>query len=107
MSRRSRIALAVAAVAVPALAAVAQAPSRVEAGAKLPEIRHVLVIVLENKNYEETFDPKGDAPYLAKRLPSRGALLENYYATGHLSLDNYISMISGQGPNIDTQADCQ
>jgi hypothetical protein len=73
----------------------------------VPRINHVLVIVLENKNYDETFDPEGDAPYLAKTLPSEGVTLENYYATGHLSLDNYISMVSGQGPNIQTQADCQ
>ena len=33
--------------------------------------------------------------------------MPNYYATGHLSLDNYISMVSGQAPNGQTQADCQ
>ncbi len=27
-----------------------------------------------------------------------GALLTQYYGTGHVSLDNYISMISGQAP---------
>jgi hypothetical protein len=72
-----------------------------------PPVNHVVIVVFENKNYEETFDPEGDAPYFAKRLPAKGVTLENYYATGHLSLDNYISMVSGQAPNIDTQADCQ
>ena len=33
-------------------------------------------------------------------------LLKNYYGTGHFSLDNYISMVSGQATQPDTQADC-
>ena len=33
-------------------------------------------------------------------------LLQNYYATGHYSLDNYIAQVSGQAPTEDTQADC-
>ena len=30
-----------------------------------------------------------------------------YYAVGHESNDNYISMISGQAPSAQNQADCQ
>jgi hypothetical protein len=33
-------------------------------------------------------------------------LLRQYYGTGHLSLDNYISIVSGQAPNPQTQGDC-
>ncbi len=72
----------------------------------MPEIEHVFIIVLENENAEVTFGPDSPAPYLAKTLPSMGNFLPNYYATGHLSLDNYITMISGQAPNPQTQADC-
>src|SRR3954470_3066003 len=75
------------------------------AHAALPPIKHVFVIVLENEDYGATFAPDSPAPFLAKTLPSMGALLPEYYATGHLSLDNYISMVSGQGPNPQTQAD--
>ena len=35
-----------------------------------------------------------------------GALLENYYAIGHSSADNYIAQVSGQAPDIATQSDC-
>src|SRR4051794_20223928 len=77
----------------------------VPARAALPPIKHVFVIVLENEDYGATFAPDSPAPFLAKTLPSTGALLPEYYATGHLSLDNYIAMISGQGPNPQTQAD--
>jgi hypothetical protein len=64
-------------------------------------------VVLENENANDTFGPNTQIPYLAKTLTSQGAFVPNYYATGHLSLDNYISMISGQGPSAETQSDCQ
>jgi phosphatidylinositol-3-phosphatase len=76
------------------------------AAAPAPPVRHVLVVVLENKRYSETFGSSSPAPYLSRTLAGRGALLSHYYATGHLSLDDYISMISGQAPNTGTQADC-
>lgn len=72
----------------------------------LPPIRHVFLVVLENKSFEAAFGPGSPAPYLARTLPARGALLTHYYATGHWSLDNYIAMVSGQAPNPATQGDC-
>jgi hypothetical protein len=74
---------------------------------KQPKIRHVFVIVLENEDYASTFGEPASDPYLATTLPEQGALLDSYYATGHESNDNYISLISGQPPNPDNQADCQ
>jgi hypothetical protein len=72
-----------------------------------PPVRHVFVIMLENEDYASTFgDPAAD-PYLASTLPKQGALLEDYYGTGHESNDNYISIVSGQPPNVQNQADCQ
>ena len=77
------------------------------AAPRLPTVRHVFVIMLENQDYASTFgDPSADQ-YLASTLPQHGALLQNYYATGHESNDNYISLISGQPPNVQNQADCQ
>jgi hypothetical protein len=72
----------------------------------LAPIRHVFLIVLENKSFEGAFGPDSPAPYLAKKLPAQGALLTQYYATGHWSLDNYIALVSGQAPNPATQGDC-
>jgi hypothetical protein len=66
----------------------------------------VFVIVLENQGYKATFGTPSADPYLAQTLPAQGALLQNYYATGHESNDNYISLVSGQPPNPDTQGDC-
>src|SRR5689334_11134434 len=76
------------------------------AGAQPAQIRHVFTIVLENHSFDEAFGPNSLAPYLSKQLTSQGALLTNYYAIGHNSLPNYIALISGQGPNVVTQADC-
>jgi phosphatidylinositol-3-phosphatase len=76
------------------------------AHAALPPVRHVFVVVLENKDFDESFGPQSPAPYLATTLTARGALLTQYFGTSHQSLGNYISMISGQAANPQTQADC-
>jgi hypothetical protein len=73
---------------------------------KLPAIKHVFVIMLENNDYSATFGNPAADPYLATTLPSEGALLKNYYGIGHFSNDNYTGFISGQSPNSDNQADC-
>jgi phosphatidylinositol-3-phosphatase len=92
-------------VAPVVFAAGATAPSTT--AFKLPAIKHVWNIVLENEDYASTFGTPSADPYLATTLPSRGALLEDYYGIGHESNDNYIALVSGQPPNPDNQADCQ
>jgi phosphatidylinositol-3-phosphatase len=72
-----------------------------------PPIRHVFLIVLENKSFPNTFGSSRQDPYLQKTLPQQGALLTRYYGTGHSSLDNYIAMISGQASTRETEADCE
>jgi PASTA domain/Phosphoesterase family len=71
------------------------------------KINHVWVIVLENHAYDSSFTPlEGTQNSYLEQLPSQGALLTNYYGTGHSSLDNYLSIASGQAPLPDTQDDC-
>src|ERR1700761_6028518 len=70
------------------------------------KIKHVFVIVLENKSFSDTFGTSTQDPYLQKTLVPAGALLTQYYGTGHVSLDNYISLISGMAPTSDTDNDC-
>jgi hypothetical protein len=81
--------------------------SSLHAASAAPPIRHVFLIVLENESADDTFGPHTDAKYLARDLPKHGAFLPQYYGIGHNSLDNYIAMVSGQGPNPVTQEDCQ
>ena len=70
-------------------------------------IGHVFVIVLENEGFDVTFGPASKAPFLSKTLTSQGVLLNQYYGTGHVSLDNYIAMLSGQAATPNTRNDCQ
>ena len=70
-------------------------------------IQHVFVIVLENEGFDVTFGPNSKAPFLSKTLTSQGVLLNQYFGTGHVSLDNYIAMLSGQAATPDTRNDCQ
>lgn len=86
------------------VSACGSSSSNVTAG--IHQIRHVFVITLENENYATTFGSSTKAPYLAQTLASQGALVQNYYGTGHVSLDNYISMLSGQAPTPQTDNDC-
>ncbi|MDT7536523.1 MAG: hypothetical protein QOI82_108 [Actinomycetota bacterium] len=87
------------------LASLAVLPSDATAPSA-PKIGHLFVIELENKGFDTTFGAAAPR-YLARDLPARGALLTQYYATGHASLDNYITQVSGQAANMYTQADCQ
>ncbi|GAC1633228.1 MAG: hypothetical protein NVS9B10_28370 [Nevskia sp.] len=71
------------------------------------KIGHVFLVVLENENAATTFGANSAAPYLSQTLVAQGAYLQNYYGIGHNSNPNYLAMISGQGVNVQTQADCQ
>lgn len=75
--------------------------------AYVPPIKHVFVINIENEDEDNTWGDTSAAPYLAKTLRQQGVLLNNYYGTAHNSQPNYIAQVSGQGPNLDMQLDCQ
>jgi hypothetical protein len=69
-------------------------------------IKHVIVIDLENEDESATFGPNSPATYLNGTLLPAGEFVKNYYAVGHVSLDNYIAQVSGQAPNLLTSSDC-
>lgn len=97
------VAVAVGLLAVPAVAASSGSKAT---SSKQPPIKHVFVINLENKSFDETWGANSPAPYLAQTLKAQGLFLEQYFGVAHVSLPNYIAEISGQGPNKSTQADC-
>lgn len=86
----------------------ASQPQRKEqkAPTRLPAIKHVFVIVLDDVPYAESFGPEGKAHYLSHTLEAKGELLERYYAVAHQQLADGIALISGQGPTEQTAADC-
>jgi len=63
------------------------------------------VIIGENTTYSHL--KMTNAPYLLGTIKPESAWLTQYYGTAHASLGNYIAQISGQGPNVETQSDCQ
>jgi hypothetical protein len=69
-------------------------------------IKHVMVIDLENEDFDSSFGPTSPAKYLNDTLVPQGQLLTNYYATGHFSTDNYLAQVSGQAPNKVSGNDC-
>jgi hypothetical protein len=111
VTRRRLVTLATGVALVVALAA-AGATGPATAGAatttwRRPPVRHVFVVNLENEGYDTAFGPTSPAKYLSRTLRQKGQLLDNYYGVAHNSLPNYIAQISGQGPNPQTQGDCQ
>jgi hypothetical protein len=76
------------------------------AAAEMPHIDHLFIIVMENENAEDTYAAIPPAPYLGNTMREEGAFVPNYFGTGHQSLDNYLSLVSGQPPNLATQSDC-
>jgi hypothetical protein len=72
----------------------------------LPPIQHVFVIVLADHGFEETYGPSSTATYISKTLPENGELLSNYYAVTTGDLANEVALLSGQGPNPATAANC-
>ena len=72
----------------------------------LPPIKHVWIIQLENKSYDEAFVANQANQYLWRTLPKSGEVMREYYGTSHVSLGNYVTQISGQAPNVLTQSDC-
>lgn len=73
---------------------------------KLPALKHVFLIVLENQPYAEIFGPESKAHYLARKLEKKGELLLHYDAVAHEQLANGIALVSGQGPTQQTAENC-
>ena len=71
----------------------------------VPHFDHIVVLTEENASAKNTFAASSPAVYL-KSLAKQGVFLPNYYGTGHVSLDNYIAMVSGQVPMPTAMADC-
>lgn len=100
MAARCRLALAVAAISIAAGALAAPRPALAAARA------HVVVIVLENREYDEVAANPA-APFL-NQLAARGALATNYHAVTHPSLPNYLALLGGSTFGIgDDCTECE
>jgi hypothetical protein len=66
----------------------------------------VFLVVLSSQGYNQTFGHSAKDPYLARTLVKQGELVPNYYAVAGSPLANELALVSGQGPNPETAADC-
>ena len=73
---------------------------------KLPPVKHVFVVMLDDEPYANVFGPASQAHYLAGTLEHKGELLVRYYAVAHEQLANGIALLSGQGPTPQTAQNC-
>ena len=104
MTRLGRwLASAVVAVSAGTVAVPAQAVAGLEG---IPHYDHVAVLILENESFATTWGTGSPAVYL-NSLRAQGAFADQYHATGHVSLDNYIAMTSGQPLQPLTGTDCE
>jgi phosphatidylinositol-3-phosphatase len=71
----------------------------------IPRYDHIAIVVLENENFDTSWGPGSVAHYL-NSLRGQGVFASKYYATSHVSLGNYIAMVSGQPWNPVTGSDC-
>jgi len=73
---------------------------------KPPAVKHVFLIVLSDEPYASVFGPASGAPYLSQTLEKKGELLVRYDAVAHDELANELALLSGQGPTVETAANC-
>lgn len=62
-----------------------------------PDVKHVIVVVLENEDAADAYRQ----PFF-EALRARGASFENFFALTHPSQPNYIGLVSGSMHGVDT-----
>src|SRR5579883_1848519 len=78
--------------------ALTAAPTAIPTHQSNPSFRHVFVIVMENKEYDDIIGSP-NAPYL-NHLAATYGLATEYFANYHPSLPNYLELISGANQGI-------
>ncbi|MGO9899273.1 MAG: hypothetical protein ACLP0J_06200 [Solirubrobacteraceae bacterium] len=71
-----------------------------------PPVKHVFVIMLADQGYATSFSAASHDKYLNKTLADKGEVVPNYYGVTPGDLANEIALISGQGPTVQTSANC-
>jgi hypothetical protein len=64
-----------------------------------PALRHLFVIMMENRRTDQIIGNTADAPYI-NQLAARYNLATNYYGVTHPSLPNYLALVSGDTQGI-------
>ena len=84
-----------------ALASCGGGGSSSNAAGPLPSFDHVVVVVLENQNYDSIIG-SSSMPFL-NGLANANSLATNFYANTHPSIGNYFIMTTGEVISRDDQ----
>ena len=87
------------AIVVLCMARTALAADRPAWPATLPVYDHIVIVIEENKNFEQILGGRSEAPYLRK-LAAEGASFERMFAEEHFSQGNYFWLFSGSNQNV-------
>jgi hypothetical protein len=70
----------------------------------IPNLDHIVLIMLENRDYKTVIGPDSQMPLL-NTLAQQEVMLSNYFSVAHPSLPNYLSLVSGSTQGITS--DCK
>lgn len=73
------------------------------AAATVPRFSHVVIVIMENKNYNAIIGRPDEAPYL-NGLASGGAVFSNSFAVAHPSQPNYLALFSGSTHGVTSDS---
>ena len=69
------------------------------AAATVPRFAHVVIVVMENKNYGDIIGRPDEAPYL-NSLAAGGAIFSSSFAVAHPSQPDYLALFSGSTQRV-------
>ena len=70
------------------------------AQAAVHKFDHVVVVIMENKNYKAIIGRPDEAPYINNHLAAGGAVFSNSFAVAHPSQPNYLALFSGSTQGV-------
>jgi phosphatidylinositol-3-phosphatase len=93
--------LAAGALVLPATLASAAGGATGATGATgIHRFDHVVIVIMENKNYNAIIGRPDEAPYINDILARGGAVFSNSFAVSHPSQPNYLALFSGSTQGV-------
>jgi hypothetical protein len=68
----------------------------------LPQPSHIVIVMEENKNFDQIVGNTADAPFINNQLINGGLLFSNSHAIEHPSQPNYLDFFSGSNQGVNS-----
>jgi phosphatidylinositol-3-phosphatase len=95
-----RVQVSIAAAAALAAAALVLPAATASAAGGVHRFNHVVIVIMENKNYNAIIGHSDEAPYINNTLAKGGAVFSNSFAVTHPSQPNYLALFSGSTQRV-------